>query len=172
MSLDLETSSLKSNTAGNIWFTAHWKGEWRQGDFLQEGKLGWGKLLNLSRGLSCNLQLQLNCREMSGWERAAAREFGSQLCGPSSPANQLCDLELVTHWSCLWFPARIWTSSHARLWPSDLVHSYWLLWALAGLLGFWVSLQNCHEVGEPWFHVFSDGTWSSGVIKPLACTLW
>lgn len=42
------------------------------GDFLQEGRLAWDKLFNLSKGLSWQLQLQLNCREMTGWGKKSS----------------------------------------------------------------------------------------------------
>lgn len=43
-----------------------------RGNFLQEGRLGWDKLFNRSRGLSWQLQLQLNCGEMTGWGKKSS----------------------------------------------------------------------------------------------------
>lgn len=148
MSLDLETSSLKSNAARNIWFTARWRGERKTGELSSGRKTGFDKLFNLSRGLSWKLQVRWSRREMMGRRRSAGEP-----CRPASPAPQLCDLELVTHplWpllSCLYPDIEACQAA-----AQGFVHLYWLLWALAWLLGCWFRLQKRRELGEQWFHV-------------------
>lgn len=169
MSLDLETSSLKSNAARNIWFTARWRGERKTGELSSGRKTGFDKLFNLSRGLSWKLQARWSRRETMGRRRSAGEP-----CRPASPAPQLCDLELVTHplWpllSCL-YPDIEPCQAAAR----GFVHLYWLLWP-----GSWVAGLDCRSAVSSvsngsmfYFFIFSDGTWSHGAIKPLACTRW
>lgn len=70
------------------------------GDFLQEGRLGWDKLFNLSRGLSWQLQLQLNCGEMTGWGKKEQQPESLQ-ANVVSPALLLisCETFSLSHTS-------------------------------------------------------------------------
>lgn len=94
MYLDLETSSLKNNTARNIWFNAHQGGEGTRTSCRKEDWVG--MLSDLSEGLSWQLFSDSYTVERS-WvkERTVARELGTLSCQPS------CWLavgpELVTH---------------------------------------------------------------------------